>query len=55
MPTSPMKLKTAARMRAVVGERQRVDTAEAMALGASVAPEMIVTPMTSARMPSKTG
>ena len=27
----------------------------AMALGASVAPEMMVTPMTSARMPSRIG
>ena len=32
-----------------------METALAMALGASVAPEMMVTPMTSARMPSRTG
>ena len=55
MPTSPTKLNTAASARAAPGVRQRVETALAMALGASVAPEMMVTPMTSARMPSRTG
>lgn len=55
MPTSPTKLNTAASASAAPGVRQRVETALAMALGASVAPEMMVTPMTSARMPSRTG
>lgn len=39
MPTSPTKLKAAASARAAPGVRQRVETAEAMALGASVADE----------------
>lgn len=55
MPTRPTKLNTAASASAAPGVRQRVETALAMALGASVAPEMMVTPMTSARMPSRTG
>ena len=46
MPMRPTKLKTAATMRATVGRMQRVATAVAMALGASVAPETMVTPMT---------
>lgn len=55
MPTRPTKLKMAASASAMPGFRQRVETADAMALGASVAPEMMVTPMTRARMPSKMG
>ena len=55
MPTSPAKLKTAASARAVPGLRQRVDTAVAMAFGASVAPEMTVTPITRMRMTMSAG
>lgn len=55
MPTRPTKLKMAARIRAVPGLRQRVETAEAMALGASVAPEITVTPITRTRMTISAG
>ena len=55
MPTRPTKLKMAARMSAVPGLRQRVETADAMALGASVAPEMTVTPMTRTRTTMSAG
>lgn len=44
-----------ARIRAVPGLRQRVETAEAMALGASVAPEITVTPITRTRMTISAG
>ena len=55
MPTKPTKLNTAASASATPGFMQRVDTAMAMALGASVAPETIVTPMTSVMMAPKDG
>ena len=55
MPSRPTKLKTDASAMAVPGRRHRVETAVAMALGASVAPEMTVTAITSATMSHRTG
>ena len=43
----PTKLKTAATISAHPGDMQRVDTAVAIAFGASVAPDITVTPRTS--------
>ena len=55
IPTSPTKLNTAARAMAVLGVKQRVETTVAIALGASVAPETAVTPITKIRITTKIG
>ena len=55
MPTRPTKLNTAARPMATFGFRHRVDTAVAMAFGASVAPDTAVTPMMSTKITNRIG
>ena len=55
MPTNPTKLNTAASARAAPGDKQRVETAVAMALGASVAPETMVTAKTSRTITASEG
>ncbi len=52
---SPRKLQTAAMMMAWRGFMARVDTAVAMALGASVAPLTTMTPMLSTTTTTRTG
>ena len=55
MPIKPTKLNTAAKANAVPGFMHRVETAVAIAFGASVAPAMRVTPITSAKMTPNVG
>ena len=55
MPTRPTKLNTAASASAAPGVRQRVETALAMALGASVAPLTTMTPILSSVTATSTG
>ena len=55
MPMRPTRLKTAAMAMATLGGIQRVETTVAMALGASVTPEMAVTPKTKSKMMMRTG